>query len=121
MINDIEKLDIFILYIAMDRRRSLKMNDIRFFIYQLLLFFSLFFVNFYIDLYLSKPFSFVDLITICIAIPLLYLIGNLMVKSYRHIQARLRHKILLSIIAFMTAFILLAIFDNHYDLAHFFN
>lgn len=88
------------------------MSPTRFFICQFILFFSLLFLNAYFDPYISKPFSRVDLIAICIKTPLFILIVILNGKLYIRFNARLRNKVFLSISAFILAIIFIVLLDN---------
>ncbi|TYR78831.1 hypothetical protein FZC66_17535 [Priestia megaterium] len=76
------------------------MNYMIFFIYQFILVSTLFIINFYVDSYIGKPFTRVDLLAICIQIPIFILLINLISKLYsRFSSIRLRTKIFLSILA----------------------
>ncbi|TFE00597.1 hypothetical protein E2626_11515 [Jeotgalibacillus salarius] len=88
------------------------MNCVKFFIYQFSLFIALLLLNIYFDPYISKPFSFVDLIAICISVPIYILLVSLIIKLYRRFNTRLRNKVLISITAFIIATIFLAIIEN---------
>jgi hypothetical protein len=88
------------------------MNWIRFVIYQTILFTALLFLNGYSDSYISKPFSIVDLIAICISVPISVLIIILISKLYRRFSAGLRNKILLCGAAFILAIIIIALGEN---------
>ena len=88
------------------------MNWVRFLIYQTLLFIALLLLNGYSDSYISKPFSIVDLIAICISVPIFVLIIILISKLYRRFSARLRNKVLLCVAAFILAIIMIALGEN---------
>ncbi|TXL65686.1 hypothetical protein FHP05_06065 [Cerasibacillus terrae] len=88
------------------------MNWVRFFIYQFILFIALLLLNVYSDSYISKPFTRVDLIAICISTPIFVLIVVLIGKLYMRFKTKLRNKILLSITAFVLAIICIAIIEN---------
>ncbi|MCK1997418.1 hypothetical protein MPH47_09300 [Psychrobacillus psychrodurans] len=83
------------------------MNYVKFCIYQFILFLALFVITIIFDHFISKPFTSVDLIAMCISL-LIGIIGyRLVSKIYRQFEnIRLRNKILISI----PAFILLLLF-----------
>jgi len=88
------------------------MSPVRFFIYQFILFIALLLLNIYSDPYISKPFSLVDLIAICITAPIFILLISLIGKLYIRFNTRLRNKVLFSITAFILAIICLVIVEN---------
>jgi hypothetical protein len=74
------------------------MNHVRFCMYQFILFSSLYVINLYLDKFISKPFTYVDFIAICISVPII-IIGYTVVNNlYRRFEnIRLQNKILTSI------------------------
>ena len=89
------------------------MNSLRFLIYQFLLFFSLMVVSVFSDKYISKPFSTTDLVAILVTAPLYLLIFRLSQWLFRHFDTmQIRGKILLSLIAFILAFLFIVLFEN---------
>lgn len=89
------------------------MKHVRFFIYQFILFGTLLVLNVYSDKYISKPFTRVDLIAICISAPIAIIIVNLVIKVYlRFNTIRLRNTILLSILAIISAFIFIGLMES---------
>ncbi|KAF0820924.1 hypothetical protein KIS4809_0451 [Bacillus sp. ZZV12-4809] len=75
---------------------------IKFCLYQFVLFSALLVLNFILDQYISRPFTRVDLIAICISVPVL-IIGFIVInKLHRHFEdIRLRNKILIAIPIFI--------------------
>ncbi|KPH77865.1 hypothetical protein AFL42_02620 [Oceanobacillus caeni] len=88
------------------------MSRIRFFVYQFILFLALLVLNIYSDSYISKPFSIVDIIAICISFPIFVSIVILIGMLYKRFNARLRNKILLCGAAFILAIIVIATVEN---------
>ncbi|PUB04678.1 hypothetical protein C8K15_1532 [Paenisporosarcina sp. OV554] len=74
------------------------MNYVRFFIYQFIIFSALFVINIPFGKYISKPFTSVDLIAICIKLLIIVIVYRVLKKIYRRFEnIRLRNKILISI------------------------
>lgn len=74
------------------------MNDVRFCMYQFILFSLLYVINIPLDIFISKPFTSVDFIAICISAPIIisgYIVVNKLYRRFENI--RLRNKILISI------------------------
>ncbi|HBZ10838.1 MAG TPA: hypothetical protein DEO65_13370 [Bacillus bacterium] len=88
------------------------MSRVRFFIYQFTLFVSLILLSVYSDSYISQPFSRVDFIAICISAPIFVLIVSQIGKLYIRFNTKLRKKVLLSITAFILAFVFIALIEN---------
>lgn len=88
------------------------MNHVKFVIGQFVLFTLLLIVNSYADSYISKPFSRVDFIAICVSAPIFMLIVSLIGRLYRRFNTTLRNKVLLSITAFILSVIFLALLEN---------
>lgn len=86
------------------------MNYFRFFIYQFILFSAVIVSNFYLDQYISTPFTAIDLIAIVIGILIFVLVVYLITKFYKNSNSiRLRNKILLSIPAVILAILLIGL------------
>ena len=88
------------------------MNWVKFLIYQFALFFALILLSVYSDSYISQPFSRVDLIAMYNSAPIFALIVSFIGKLYIRFNTKLRKKFLLSITAFILAFVFIAIIDN---------
>lgn len=89
------------------------MKKLNFLIYQFLLLFILLVLSVILDHYISRPFSYIDLIAILIGLPLYLLFFSLVFRVFKRFdQVRLRYRILLTIIAFMLAFISIALVEN---------
>ncbi|RBP89960.1 hypothetical protein DFO70_11065 [Cytobacillus firmus] len=74
----------------------------RFCFYQFFLFSIFFFININLDKYISKPFTRVDLIAICISVPILIILFIAVSKIYRRFEViRLQNKIFISIPIFI--------------------
>ncbi len=74
----------------------------RFCFYQFFLFSTLFVININFDKYISKPFTRVDLIAICISVPILFILFTAVSKLYRRFEViKLRNKIFISIPVFI--------------------
>ncbi len=89
------------------------MSHVRFLIYQFIFCNTFFIINFYLDKYISKPFTRVDLIATCINIlivTLLVILSNKLYKPFKSI--RLRNKILLSIPAVILAILFIGLLEN---------
>ncbi len=79
----------------------------RFCFYQFFLFSICFFININLDKYISKPFTRVDLIAICISMPILIILFIAVSKLYRRFEViRLRNKIFISIPIFIISVLL---------------
>ena len=89
------------------------MNYVRFFIYQFILFCTLFVINIIFDKYISKPFTRVDLIAICISLPITLIIFSVVGKLYiRFNTIRLRIKILLLIPTFILSILFIGLLEQ---------
>lgn len=89
------------------------MNYVRFCIYQFILFCILFVININFDKYISKPFHRVDLIAICISVPIIIIIFSVVGKVYRQFEAiRLRNKVLLSIPTFIISILFIGFLEH---------
>lgn len=87
----------------------------RFCFYQFFLFSTLFFMNINFDKYISKPFTRVDLIAICISVPILIILFIAVSKLYRRFGViRLRNKILISIPIFIISVLLAGFLEQLY-------
>lgn len=87
----------------------------RFCFYQFFLFSTLFFMNINFDKYISKPFTRVDLIAICISVPILIILFIAVSKLYRRFEdIRLRNKILISIPIFIISVLLAGFLEQLY-------
>lgn len=74
------------------------MNYVRFCTYQFILFSALFLINIPLDRYISKPFTAVDLIAICMGLAILLIVYLLVNKIYKRFDnIRLRNRILMTI------------------------
>lgn len=80
--------------------------------YQLILFTAALLLNYFADSYMGSPFSFVDLLVICISIPFVLLIASILRNLYKNFKTRLRVKLLLSTSAFVLAVIILISIEN---------
>ncbi|MDQ0231375.1 hypothetical protein [Metabacillus malikii] len=87
------------------------MNKKTFILYQIGLFFVLLLVNVLADPYIGHPFSFVDLVAICIVFAIFILVGSFIGRLYRVLQAKISTKIILSITAFLLAVCLLMLIE----------
>ncbi len=86
---------------------------LRFFIYQFILFCTLFVINIVFDSYIGKPFTRVDLIAICIFIPVGIIIFSVIDKLYKQFKAiRLRNKILISIPTFILSILFIGLLEQ---------
>jgi hypothetical protein len=87
------------------------MSYLKIFIYQFILFSTAIAINFYSDKYISKPFTHIDLIAICLTALIFIPIANLIiVKMLKHLDGiRLRNLILLSIPAFILAILFIGL------------
>lgn len=89
------------------------MKILKFIISQFLLFAILLVLNVILDQYISRPFTYIDLISVLIALPLYLLVFNLEFKMFKRFTAvRLRHKVLFSAIALILAFLAIAILES---------
>ncbi|WP_453993649.1 hypothetical protein [Bacillus nitroreducens] len=88
------------------------MNRTRFFIYQILLFTALLLLNLFADSYISRPFSRVDLLAICITVPLAIVIVGLVIQLYKRFNMRMRQKVLFLVMAFILAIIIITVIEN---------
>lgn len=89
------------------------MKILKFLFYQFLLIAILLVLNALLDKYISRPFSLIDLIAIFIGLPLYLLVFRLEFRLFdRFTTIRLRYKILLSVFAFILAFISIALLEN---------
>lgn len=87
----------------------------RFCFYQFFLFSTLFFMSINFDKYISKPFTRVDLIAICISVPILIILFVAVSKLYRRFEViRLRNKILISIPIFIISVLLAGFLEQLY-------
>ena len=86
------------------------MDYVKFCIYQFILFIALIIINIPLDKYISKPFTSIDLIAICISILfilILYRVLNRIYKKFENIE--LRNKILISIPIFLLSIIFICL------------
>ncbi len=89
------------------------MNCFKFIAFQFILFVIIIVSNVYQDKYISKPFSYIDLIAMSISLPIHILILFLIFKLYRHFNTiRLRNKISFSIVSFSLAFLFISLLEN---------
>lgn len=89
------------------------MQYIKFCLYQFFLFSALFVLNIRFDQYISRPFTRVDFIAICISVPVLIIIFIVISKLYRHFDAiRLRNKIFISIPVFILSVFFIGFLDS---------
>jgi hypothetical protein len=80
------------------------MNLIKYFVIQFVLFGVIILTNFYLDRYISKPFTYTDLIAIIAGIAIIILSLNLYFRLKKHIKPiRLFNKILISLLAIIIA------------------
>lgn len=88
-------------------------NSSKFFIYQIILFSLFFGFNSVLDLYISKPFTWVDFAAICISLLWAVLIFITADKLYEKLDAiRLRNKVFLSIPALILAIFLIVLLNE---------
>ncbi|WP_226666298.1 hypothetical protein [Metabacillus litoralis] len=80
--------------------------------YQLILFITILFLNYFADSYMGSPFNLVDLLVICISIPIVIFLASIMGRLYKNFKTRLRVKILLSAASFVLAVIIIVLIDN---------
>ncbi|MBM7602403.1 hypothetical protein JOC75_000373 [Metabacillus crassostreae] len=88
------------------------MNWLKFSGYQLILFFAILLLNYFADSYMGSPFTFVDLLVICISIPFVLLIARIIGNLYKNFKTRLSVKLFLSTSAFVLAVIILVSIEN---------
>jgi len=89
------------------------MSHIRFVVFQFLLLSTVFGFNIFIDGYISKPFTMVDFIAICIGLPLLIIGFSLIWKVFIFFNAiRLWSRILLFIPLFILSFLVIGIVEQ---------
>jgi cell division protein FtsX len=75
--------------------------------------------NFYLDSYISKPFTYTDLIAIIIGVAILILSFNLYNKFRKHLKPiRLFNKILLSALAIIIAIIIIGVLTGEMEFSH---
>lgn len=87
------------------------MNRLKYFIYQLIFFCTILIINVIFDKYVSKPFTQIDLIAICIVFPILLIIFIVVPKIYDSNAIRLRNKFLISILAFIMAIVFIDLLE----------
>jgi peptidoglycan/LPS O-acetylase OafA/YrhL len=86
------------------------MNLIKYFGIQFVLFGVIILTNFYLDSYISKPFTYVDLIAIIIGASIIILSLNLYNKLKKRLKPiRLFEKILISVLAIIIATIFIGV------------
>jgi hypothetical protein len=86
------------------------LNLIKYFGIQFILFFVIILTGFYSDSFISKPFTYTDLIAIIIEVPILIVVLNLNDKlKKRLIPIRLFNRILLSVLAIFIATIIIGV------------
>jgi hypothetical protein len=74
------------------------LNDIKYFIIQIVLFCVIILIGFFSDKYISKPFSYVDILAIITMVPIFILVLNLGSKLKNRLKPiHILNKILLSI------------------------
>lgn len=88
------------------------MTWLKFMGYQFILFLVVLLLNYFADSYISSPFSLVDLLAICLSIPIVLFTASLVGMLYKKFKFRLRYKLLLSTTAFVLAVIFLVIIEN---------
>lgn len=87
------------------------MNSLKYFIYQFIFFCTILIINVIFDKYVSKPFTQIDLIAICIVFPILLIVFIVVPKIYDNNAIRLRNKFLISILAFILAIVFIDLLD----------
>ena len=86
------------------------MNHIKYFGIQFVLFGVIILTNFYLDSYISKPFTYTDLIAIIIGVAIIILSLNLYNKLKKRLKPiRLFNKILISVLAIIIATIFIGV------------
>ena len=87
------------------------MNRFKYFMYQLIFFCTVLIINVIFDKYVSKPFTQIDFIAICIVFPVLIIIFIVVPKIYDASAMRLRNKFLSSVLAFILAIVLIDLME----------
>ncbi|MGM9987203.1 MAG: hypothetical protein ACI35O_08245 [Bacillaceae bacterium] len=91
------------------------MNYIKFFFYEFLILTIFLAIHIYLDQFTSKPFTYVDLIAICVELPIWILNFNLLTKLFNHFpMITNRKKIALSIFTFLFAALFLGLSESIY-------
>ena len=86
------------------------MNLIKYFGIQFVLFGVIILTNFYLDSYISKPFTYTDLIAIVIGVAIIILSLNLYNKLKKRLRSiRLFNKVLISVLAIIIATIFIGV------------
>ncbi|WP_404328224.1 hypothetical protein [Mesobacillus maritimus] len=91
------------------------MSYIRFFVYQFLLLSTVFGFNIFIDGYISKPFTLVDFIAICIGLPLLMIGFSLIWKIFRRFSStRFGTRLLLLVPTIILSFLFIGVVEQFF-------
>jgi hypothetical protein len=85
---------------------------LRSFVFQFLLITLVLVLSVYSDIYISQPFSFFDLLAICISLPLLFLLVLLQGKLYKQASGNVRTRVFVSVSAFLLSLLLMIAFDT---------
>jgi len=84
------------------------MNLIKYFVLQLMLCSVIFLTGFYLDSYISKPFTIIDLIAIIIGVVIIYIVLTLYNKAKKGLKP-VRYGILFTILAILIAVIIIGV------------
>ncbi|MFS0864851.1 hypothetical protein [Fredinandcohnia sp. 179-A 10B2 NHS] len=86
------------------------MNVIKYFSIQFVLCCVIIFANFYLDQYISKPFSYTDLLAIITGIAIIIICFNLYIRFQKHIKPFRKYgKVLISLLAIIVAIIFIGV------------
>jgi hypothetical protein len=90
------------------------MSHIRYIFYQFILLSTLFSFNIIIDRYISRPFTTVDFIAICIGLPLLMIGFSLIWNVFKRFNSiRLFTRILLLVFTFILTILIVGIVEHY--------
>lgn len=84
------------------------MNFIKYFLLRLMLCSVIFLTGFYLDSYISKPFTIIDLISIIIGVVIIYIVLTLYNKAKKGLEP-VRYGILFTLLAILIAAIIIGV------------